>query len=544
MLVLITTSGTGSRLGKLTQFTNKSLVPVGDSFAISRIIEAYPPETEFVITVGYLRDLVKEFCSLAYPTRKIQFVEVDVYEGPGSSLLYSMLQAKNFLQSPFYFHCCDTIVTKPIVCSEENTLYVTKHDDFQNYASITGSNGVVKALHKKGYGENNFIYIGIAYYKDYKTFWKEAERIYSSNKSDTTLSDIHCIMAMLQYSTFHYSVETNVYDTGNQERYLECLQHFKTSQTILAKPNESLHFQDDFVIKFISDSSFNKKRVVRGKMLSPHAPKILGFTEHFLKMEFVKGTLLAESCNYTEVGRLLDWAKTNLWKNQVSNPMYRKTCELFYFTKTKERLAAINLQHEKMCINGLYTDSITSLLSKIPVELLLSDTLSDYHGDFILDNIIKKEDGSYCLLDWRHEFGNQVEKGDMYYDLAKLKHNIIFNHKNILDNLFSVNEKDSNITIELKCNYTLICQLESFYTFLNENTFSRKKVDILTALVWLNMAPLYEDPLRKFLFYFGKLHLYLAVSTLRPYESSNRTTSHNSFVDVSEYRQSSAASIL
>ena len=37
------------------------------------------------------------------------------------------------------------------------------------------------------------------------------------------------------------------------------------------------------------------------------------------------------------------------------------------------------------------------------------------------------------------------------------------------------------------------------------------KINILTAIIWLNMAPLYEGTLREFLFYFGKLNLYLAI---------------------------------
>ena len=40
--VLITTSGTGNRLGNLTKFTNKSLVRVGEKPSISYIIESYP----------------------------------------------------------------------------------------------------------------------------------------------------------------------------------------------------------------------------------------------------------------------------------------------------------------------------------------------------------------------------------------------------------------------------------------------------------------------------------------------------------------------
>ena len=34
---------------------------------------------------------------------------MDNYTGPGSSLLYSILQAKQALQCPFIFNACDTI---------------------------------------------------------------------------------------------------------------------------------------------------------------------------------------------------------------------------------------------------------------------------------------------------------------------------------------------------------------------------------------------------------------------------------------------------
>ena len=51
--VLLTTSGIGSRLGNLTKFTNKSLVRIGDKPAISHIIDSYPDDVEFVVTLGH-----------------------------------------------------------------------------------------------------------------------------------------------------------------------------------------------------------------------------------------------------------------------------------------------------------------------------------------------------------------------------------------------------------------------------------------------------------------------------------------------------------
>ena len=96
--VLITTSGIGSRLGSLTKYTNKSLIKVGKKPAISYIVESYEENIELIITVGHYKKHVVEFLQLAYPNRKFSFVEVDNYDKQGSSLLYSILQAKEYLQ--------------------------------------------------------------------------------------------------------------------------------------------------------------------------------------------------------------------------------------------------------------------------------------------------------------------------------------------------------------------------------------------------------------------------------------------------------------
>jgi hypothetical protein len=160
-------------------------------------------------------------------------------------------------------------------------------------------------------------------------------------------------------------------------------------------------------------------------------------------------------------------------------------------------------------INGIKTHGIVDLITnKIDMTRLFTDTFTRFHGDFILENIVKT-DTSYVLIDWRHEFGNQLEWGDMYYDLAKLRHNMIFNHKNVHNKMFTIDYTDNGVIVDIKCNYFLIKQLEDFDKFVAVHKFDDYKIKLLTCIIWLNMSPLYDSPLRDFLFYFGKYNLCL-----------------------------------
>lgn len=511
-IVLITTSGTGSRLGKYTKFTNKSLVNVGDKYAICRILESHPEETQFVITLGYYGNLVRDFLELAYPTKSFQFVPVDRFEGEGSSLVYSMLQAKEYLQNPFYFHCCDAIVDDKIEEVRENTLFVAEGKDVQSYSSVTTVNNEVLQMNAKGAHDYTYLYTGISYIHDVEHFWKWMDTIYSEDKLNTSLSDIHAIQKMLQTGCkFSVNVLSSWYDTGNQKSYADACKHYACAYDILEKETESLCFLGDSVIKFINNTQTNEKRYLRGKSLGNLCPEILGKRDQFLKMKFIRGTLVSESKQYDEVVSLCKWAKQHLWIEPSSNPDYKNVCLRFYKTKTLERIAQLPfLPEERLTVNGLFVGRIYDLLAQVDFSMLCTDTFTKFHGDFILDNIIKTENG-YCLLDWRHEFDKELFYGDMYYDLAKLRHNIIFNHKNIMQGLYTIDTSGRSATVELKCNYSLLHQLDAFESFCREQGYSMKKIKTLTAIIWLNMAPLYEGKLREFLFYFGKYNLALSI---------------------------------
>jgi hypothetical protein len=315
---------------------------------------------------------------------------------------------------------------------------------------------------------------------------------------------------MLKKNDFKYIVLDNWYDTGNKESYANLQNVFTSSYDILVKPNESLCFLNNIVIKFINEIDINKKRFERGKILGNLAPKILNHSDNFIVMEKIEGTVLSKYYKHGEIYRLLTWAKQNLWINEKKNEIYKQECYNFYIKKTNDRINQIKiLDTEINIINGINTGSIKSLMKKLgSFNQLFTDTFYNFHGDFILDNIIKTSD-SYKLIDWRHEFGSQISHGDIYYDFAKLRHNIIFNHENILNNLYEIKHVNTAIEVDLKCNYFFMQQLSDFDGFILENNYDLKKIKIIMAIIWLNMSPLYENYLSEFLFYFGKYNLSL-----------------------------------
>ena len=144
--IFIPTAGTGSRLGKVTKYINKSLVSIANRPVISHQIEQFPEDCEFVIALGHKGNLVKDFLELTYPKKIFHFVEVDPFEGNGSGLGLSMLACEDFLQEPFVFLSCDTLVKESIQPPNHNWMGYSKVNDLMSYRTLDIDNERVKKI--------------------------------------------------------------------------------------------------------------------------------------------------------------------------------------------------------------------------------------------------------------------------------------------------------------------------------------------------------------------------------------------------------------
>ena len=170
--VVIPTAGIGSRLGKLTKHINKSLVSISNKPTISHLIEQFPQESEFVIALGHKGKLVKDYLQIAHVDVKFFFVNVDNYEGEGSGLGLSLLLCERYLQQPFIFSSCDTLVQGKIPEPNNNWMGYGLTDDLSKYRTLNINDNKVSEIFEKGFNKHNSKpYIGIAGVNDYKVFW-------------------------------------------------------------------------------------------------------------------------------------------------------------------------------------------------------------------------------------------------------------------------------------------------------------------------------------------------------------------------------------
>ncbi len=501
--VIITTSGLGSRLGSLTDYTNKSLIRIGDKPAISYIIELYPEDVEFVITLGHFGSHVKQFLQLAYPNHKFTFVEIDKYKGEGSSLGYSLLQCKHEINSPFIFHASDTILKNfKIPSLDYNWVIGSRKEDPSQYRTLNVSGEDLIKINEKEVFGFDYSYVGLAGIKDFELFFYNLEKLIYSNHQDT--SDVHVINNMLPEVNFKHKRVKHWYDIGNTSELIKTRREFIGNIEVLDKKDESIFFFDNFIIKFFSDSVINNNRVIRAKYLKGLVPDIIDSTENFYKYKKAEGKLFSKSVNRSKFIEFLNWTQNNLWINKEDTD-FKTKCYDFYITKTKKRINQyLNNKPDKAeYINGEKIPSLDEMLNQINTDWLCNGIPSQFHGDFILDNIIETKDG-FKLIDWRQDFAGELEVGDVYYDLAKLNHNLAINHDIVNKNLFNHSKNDCYILINSKLNE---CK-GVLYSFIQENGYDLIKVKILTSIIWINMAPLHEYPFNDFLFNFGKYNLH------------------------------------
>ncbi len=209
------TAGKGTR-NVYAKDTNKALLPVGDKLAISHIIDKVPQGIEIVVAVGYNATLVENYLldSIFDWSRDIHCKEVK-YEGrnvgPGSSLL----ECAPYLQCPFIFTACDTIVLGKYPVPDINWIGIAPVIKSEPYLTVAiDDNKVTKVYDKIKDSPSMLASIGVVGVHDYKEFWKGLAKPTMTQGEYQTTSGLNALIPknlVPMYFTW--------FDTGTTEGY-------------------------------------------------------------------------------------------------------------------------------------------------------------------------------------------------------------------------------------------------------------------------------------------------------------------------------------
>ena len=295
-------------------------------------------------------------------------------------------------------------------------------------------------------------------------------------------------------------------DLGNYNNYEK--EKNKSNKFDFSKDKEFIYFINNKVIKFSANNNESKNKYLKFKLNKLVFPKNTKLIQNYLYYDFVKGENFYDVANKENFIDLLKYCEKKLWINKVVNESsFRLNCNNFYKKKTFKR---VNLFLKRMknldkiqIINNLKVPPINKLLKNIDWRKLSNGIPSYIHGDLQFDNIIRVN-SSFRLIDWRPDFDGIIQFGDLNYDFAKLLGGMYINYKEIKKNNFTVKKQKTNKYYvkfpQTKNIKTLLPILKKYIS--KRSNFA--KIELIRALIYLNMSPLHKAPFSEGLFLFSK----------------------------------------
>jgi len=525
--VCILAAGAGTRMGELSNHINKAVLPINFKAILSHIIEKFPADIETVVAVGHKKETVIDYLMLAYPERKFSFVEVDRIIGPGTGPGYSLLQCKSQLQTPFIFCAADTIVLEEIPIPDYNWFGIAPVKETERYCTVKIKNNLIYQLDDKTKNDNKYAFIGLAGVKDYETFFHSLESNKVATNGEIQVSNgfnslIDCKLVPVGFTWF---------DTGTMENYGETNQNLSGKKSSFdfskGKGDEFFYFVNDRVIKFFSDEAIAKHRYERANdSLQGLCPKIEGYRGNFFSYKKIPGQTLYSVLNSKTVRDFLQWTRSHLWKNLEITPEehaeFRLACKKFYYEKTVKRLDLLyrntDLEDIPHLINGNSVPTLKEMFESLDWDYITNGTPSNFHGDLQFDNVLVTRDvvsnlEKFVLIDWRQDFGGSLRIGDLYYDLAKLYGGMTISYQLIKDGMFNFDISGSSVYYNFFITNELVEAKSVYEAFIERCGYDLKKVRLITALIFLNMAPMHHGPFDQLLYFLGKNTLYKLLSS-------------------------------
>jgi hypothetical protein len=511
--LVILAAGFGSRMGLLGDSFNKALLPIQGKAVISHIIENAPVD-HIIIAIGYRGQQIKDYCSIFHQKNNITFIEVDNYDGPGAGPGYSMFCCKAELNCPFYLVTVDSLLTQKLPAIDCNWIGSGDVDDMRHYSTLkVDENDIVVDFQNKNENSLPLAFTGVIAVKDYDLFWKRYEQ-YLNEKPDKEIEFVGAF-----YRPFFAPIKNKKIawkDVGRRTLYMsvyESLDGVDDYDLKKVDHDELTYIYDGKVAKLSMPKIITQKKL-RQRILHDFTPEPIHDNLHNLLVHnFICGKNLYQIGDAEVYHKFLKWADDNLFCKTIEcNKGFKEACEKFYKQKTYERIAAFYKRfpefNSELIIASTTCGNAFDYFNKIDWNFICEESKAYiFHGDLNFGNIILQTNGDFKLIDWRSDFAG-LPYGDLYYDFAKLYAGCLINfYKCCYDKRYFYKKQSKEYDVNWFSTADEQIFIHHFRNWLVKNNFSLDKVELLSYLILLNMAPLHLENFSKYLYLQGIRYL-------------------------------------
>jgi len=490
---VILAAGRGTRIGRVGAELHKALVPLDNQAVLSHLFELAPPGAKIVICLGHRGPQIRDYVALAYPNKRVTFVDVPGWDQPGGGPGASLLAAREHVEGDLTFTSCDTLWSKDLRIWQLESSWaavapIPAGTTGQRWCRMNvreRDSRIVNILDKEtGYATQ--AYTGLAHIKarHLSAFWNgvaatRAVGVLVEGETQVTGG----FRALLEDEQLH-AVRISWIDVGDEAAYRSAVVRMSGYDWI--KPGQATYIipSSGRVVKFFANPEIVRARVRRGVALKDRVPQPiqLALDEQMFAYPYVPGVTgyeAADKFGPQFIEHVVRWAHgfTSLPASAFSPSIatVRSAAQAFYLDKTSARISMLPADLQRIA---------NDVMGRVPwLDVFDGVYPGVFHGDLNFGNIVWADDGLPPLkgIDWRENFGPVSDWGDLRYDRAKLMAGCVVHWENARVGDFRPWSEGPR------------------YLQMFRDAWQDSTVEIIAALSLFNSAPLHAAPLDEIL---------------------------------------------
>jgi hypothetical protein len=500
------------------------LVPLETKTVIDFLYEQYKGCVDKIVIVAFEQaNMIINYVKFRKYNDIIDVAILDKLNDLGYSVKSGIDYVKNVYKNidKIYVNFGDTIINEDLKESND-VIFYSKMKEAIRWTTFEYSENKISNIYDKSIRdlqENYNVFIGVFSFKDSCTFSKLLNK--TLEDKDTQCDSFY--KALLEYNDLNHTeiIYTDKWmDVGHIDTYDKSSTEVKTryfNTITIDKQRGILKKTSQNKDKFIKEIKWYLRLPLNIQYVAPRIFNYsLSYDDPYIEMEYYSYNNLHNTFVYgnqpLEQWKLIFHSLENVinefkkFKVETSKNEVIETLNEMYIEKTIKRLDELRVDKEfkelfdnNIIINGKKYESINYYIKYMP-KLLEEFNIYDIkefqllHGDFCLSNILYSlNSNTVRVIDPRGEFGKFDIYGDIRYDLAKLSHSIQGKYDFIIEDLFELEKKDTEINYMIYYNDGHKQIEELYMKELKKITNDVDIIELIESILFFSMIPLHKD---------------------------------------------------